>query len=72
MALWAYVNLIVAIIQTVPWSSGLANDGWNLLEDIRSQCGGRDLYCVLTINARLAQGARLRDIDASLFDAPVG
>ncbi|NLX83190.1 MAG: hypothetical protein GXZ04_05170 [Clostridiales bacterium] len=71
MALGAALSLGFALFNAIPLKTRLlSNDGQNTIELRKNQAAMRAFWLQLTINARLAEGARLKDLPGDWFAVP--
>ena len=64
---WGSAQIFMGLLNLVPMSIGLPNDGMNLLQALRSKDARRGFYLVLRVNSDLMGGKRLRDFDEQIF-----
>jgi hypothetical protein len=69
-AVVAAVNLLAGLLNLTPTRGSVLNDGTHLLYSLRSAAGRSALYRQLKINARMAAGARPRDLPETLYMLP--
>jgi len=70
LSLFVFVNLVLGLVNAIPFSKDVTNDGWNFVDANRSSQSRADNYRVLKIHAALSEGVRLRDVSPELFSTP--
>jgi hypothetical protein len=70
LAVVAAANLVAALLNLMPTQGLVLNDGTHLLYSLRSVAGRSALYRQLRINARMAAGARPKDLAETLYMLP--
>ena len=68
---FAALGTIFAAVNIIPMKmSGVANDGYNIQTLNKRETGRRAFWLILHINARVAEGMRLRDMPPEWFEFP--
>ena len=60
-------NIVMVIVNLVPMSSGVPNDGMNVMMALRSEDAKRGFFLMLFVNSEAAEGKRFKDFDDEIF-----